>query len=110
MTESGRRAVTNAKVKLFSIYPPYDRIVFNRSPVDARMFFSFLVVRPWTNACFFRFGLFARGRSCVFLILGCSPVDERMFFSFSAVRPWTNGVFSTDSIGAKSCSKVFLLR
>ncbi len=80
MTESGRRAVTNAKVKLFSIYPPYDRIVFNRSPVDARMFFSFLVVRPWTNACFFRFGLFVRGRSHVFLILGCSPVDARMFF------------------------------
>ena len=110
MTESGRRAVTSAKVKLFSIYPPYGRIVFNRSPVDACMLFSFLVVRPWTNACFFRFGLFVHGRSCVFLILGCSPVDERMFFSFSAVRPWANGVFSTDSIGAKSCSKAFLSR
>ena len=108
--ESGKRAVTSAKVKLFSIYPPYDRIVFNRSSVDARMLFSFLVVRPWTNACFFRFGLFARGRSCVFLIFGCSPVGARMFFSFSAVRPWANGVFSTDSIGAKSCSKVFLSR
>ena len=110
MTESGRRAVTNAKVKHFSIYPPYGRIVFNRSPVDARMLFSFLVVRLWTNTCFFRFGLFVHGRSCVFLILGCSPVDERMFFSFSAVRPWANGVFSTDSIGAKSCSKAFLSR
>ena len=110
MTESGRRAVTSAKVKLFSIYPPYGRIVFNRSPVDARMLFSFLVVRPWTNACFFRFGLFVHGRSCVFLIFSCSPVDARMFFSFLAVRPWTNGVFSTDSIRAKSCSKVFLSR
>ena len=82
MTESGRRAVTSAKVKLFSIYSPYDRIVFNRSPVDARMLFSFLVVRRWTNACFFRFGLFVHGRSCVFLIFGCSPVDERIFFRF----------------------------
>ena len=110
MTESGRRAVTSAKVKLFSIYSPYDRIVFNRSPVDARMFFSFLVVRLWTLACFFRFGLFVHGRSCVFLILGCSSVDARMFFPFSAVRPWANGVFSNDSIGAKSCSKAFLSR
>ena len=98
------------KGKTFFDISPYDRIVFNRSPVDARMLFSFLVVRPWTNACFLRFGLFVHGRSCVFLILGCSPVDERMFFSFSAVRPWANGVFSTDSIGAKSCSKAFLSR
>ena len=85
-------------------------IVKGCSRMREHLFFSFLVVRPWTNACFFRFGLFARGRSCVFLILGCSPVDERMFFSFSAVRPWANGIFSTDSIGAKSCSKAFLSR
>lgn len=79
MTESGRRAVTSAKVKLFSIYPPYDRIVFNRSPVDARMLFSFLVVRPWTNACFF--------------VLGCSSMDARVFFSFLVVRPWALACF-----------------
>ena len=98
------------KDKTFFDISPLRRIVFNCSSVDERMLFSFLAVRPWTNACFFRFGLFVHGRSCVFLIFGCSSVDERVFFSFSAVRPWTNGVFSTDSIGAKSCSKAFLSR
>ena len=80
MTESGRRAVTSAKVKLFSIYPPYDRIVFNRSPVDAHMFFSFLVVRPWTNACFFRFRLFVHGRTVFFQLILLVPNRVRKHF------------------------------
>ena len=109
MTESGRRAVTSAKVKLFSIYSPYDRIVFNRSSVDARMLFSFLVVRLWTNACFFRFGSFVRGRSHVFLIFSCSSVDERMFFSFWVVRPWTLVCFSHFGLFARGRTHVFLI-
>ena len=67
MTESGRRAVTSAKVKLFSIYSPYDRIVFNRSPVDARMFFPFSAVRPWANGVFSNDSIGAKSCSKAFL-------------------------------------------